>query len=721
MSEKIRKIRIGIDVGGTFTDAVAVDSEDFSIIASAKVPTTHAAESGVAQGVIDSLHAVIREGNIDPTEISFIAHGTTQATNALLEGDVAKVGILGMGSNIEGLKAKSDTVLGDVDVSEGKQMHTVSVFLDTKDGVPEEDALKLIQQLEDQGSEVIVASEAFSVDHPENEQEVQRLARGKGLYATGGHEISRLYGLKARTRTAAINASILPKMINTADKTQQAVIDAQIQTPLMIMRCDGGVMKIDEIRSRPILTILSGPAAGVAGALMYERVSDGIFLEVGGTSTDISAIKNGKVMVNYAEVGGHKTYVTSLDVRTIGIGGGSMIRVDSSRVKDVGPRSAHIAHCGYCVYADTDVIRGGRLELISPLPGDPAECAVIVGTAGKRYAITQSCIANLSGLIPDGDYAQGNLEAARAGVQHLADYMHTTVEKIVDDVINISSGKAEAVVKKLFADYGLDKNTAILAGGGGGASVVLWALAKRMDMQAKLAKNAPIISTIGAALAMVRDVVERTMVNPTEDDLLRLRKEAEHLAIESGANPETVEVNIEIDTSLNRVRAIAVGTTELVRKTLGVGDMEQPQIQKQAAEAVGLADPSQVKLLFSSNFFYAYQAQIKPKGFLAFIKGKKNFLIVLDKKGIVKLKLEEVKTEVSTASQLMGRCKALIKQYAAYDESGERAPDVFLLVRGKIVEFKGIPTIDQLAALIQAEVRPVDADEPVSLIIKEKL
>ena len=149
--------------------------------------------------------------------------------------------------------------------------------------------------------------------------------------------------------------------------------------------------------------------------------------------------------------------------------------------------------------------------------------------------------------------------------------------------------------------------------------------------------------------------------------------------------------------------------------------MEEPLIQKQAAEAVNLEDPSQVKLLFSSNFFYVYQAQIKPKGFLAFIKGKKNFLIVLDKKGIVKLKLEAAKSEVSTASQLMGRCKEVIRQYAAYDESGERAPDVFLLVRGKIVEFKGIPTIDQLVALVQAEVRLVDADEPVSLIIKEKI
>lgn len=92
-----RQVRIGIDVGGTFTDAVVVDNETYEIVAKVKVPTTHHAKQGVAQGIVDAIRKVLDEGAIAPEDVVFIAHGTTQATNALLEGDVARVGIVGMG------------------------------------------------------------------------------------------------------------------------------------------------------------------------------------------------------------------------------------------------------------------------------------------------------------------------------------------------------------------------------------------------------------------------------------------------------------------------------------------------------------------------------------------------------------------------------------------------------------------------------------------------
>ncbi|KHF32564.1 Hydantoinase/oxoprolinase [Paenibacillus sp. P1XP2] len=360
-----RKVRVGIDVGGTFTDAALIDNETYEVIEKMKIPTTHHDPDGVAKGIVQILNRILSSKGIDPEDVVFIAHGTTQATNALLEGDVARVGIIGMGSGLDGLSARSESNPGDIELAPGKYLQTYHTYLDSKN-LTDDQIEAAIDELIRQGAEVIVASEAYSVDDPANELRVIEHAARKGVYATGGHEISQLYGLKTRTRTAVINASLIPKMMETANMTEKSVKDANISSQLMIMRCDGGVMSIDEVRKRPILTMLSGLAAGVAGALMYEKISDGIFFEVGGTSVDISVIKNGKVMIKNAEVGGHRTYLQSLDVRTLGIAGGSMIKVSGGRIADVGPRSAHIAGKEYEAFASADDIASPGVRFISP-------------------------------------------------------------------------------------------------------------------------------------------------------------------------------------------------------------------------------------------------------------------------------------------------------------------------------------------------------------------
>ena len=319
-----RKVRIGIDVGGTFTDAVVIDNTTYQIVAKEKIPTTHHDKQGVAKGIVQVIEHVLTKNNISPDDVIFIAHGTTQATNALLEGDVARVGIVGMGKGLEADRAKNETTIGNIELSKGKFLYTDQEFINSNE-VNETKIDGAINKLKEKGAEVIVASESYSVDDNTNELKVIEEANKLGMVATGGYEISQLYGLQARTRTACVNGALIPKMMETANMTESAVKNSGIKKPLMIMRCDGGVMSIDEVRKRPILTMLSGLAAGVAGALMYEKVTDGIFLEAGGTSTDISAIKDGKVMIKNAQVGGRKLYLTSLDVRTLGIAGGSIL------------------------------------------------------------------------------------------------------------------------------------------------------------------------------------------------------------------------------------------------------------------------------------------------------------------------------------------------------------------------------------------------------------
>ena len=224
---------------------------------------------------------------------------------------------------------------------------------------------------------------------PARETFTAAYARERGVDATSGHDVSSTYGLRARTRTAALNAAMLPKMVRTSRMTAAAVERAAIPAPLMIMRSDGGVMDVREIERRPILTLLSGPAAGVAGALLYENLSDGIFVEVGGTSSDCSAIRGGRPQMRPARIGGHRTMLRTLDVRTLGLAGGSMLRVGSGGIADVGPRSAHIAGCAYACFTDVARLDGARIEMLAPSPLDPNDYAVLVAPDGTRIAPTR--------------------------------------------------------------------------------------------------------------------------------------------------------------------------------------------------------------------------------------------------------------------------------------------------------------------------------------------
>ena len=122
MSAPRRRLRIGIDVGGTFTDVVAIDAESFALVAQLKVPTTHRAAEGVARGIIDGLQQMLQQLSARPEDIAFIAHSTTQATNALLEGDVARVGVIGAGRRGERWKARIDTRVPPIPLTPGKAL-----------------------------------------------------------------------------------------------------------------------------------------------------------------------------------------------------------------------------------------------------------------------------------------------------------------------------------------------------------------------------------------------------------------------------------------------------------------------------------------------------------------------------------------------------------------------------------------------------------------------
>jgi N-methylhydantoinase A/oxoprolinase/acetone carboxylase beta subunit len=712
-----RRVRIGIDVGGTFTDAVAVDAGTLELVGQAKVRTTHRDEDGVARGIVEALEQLLEAIGAEAADVGFLAHGTTQATNALLEGDVASVGVVGTGRGLEGRRTARLVKFGRIELAPGRYLPMSTAFTPASSAGPNPaDLVTAIGSLQQQGAQVVVGAEAFSVDDPAHEVQIMDAARDRGLLATGTHEITKLYGLRRRVRTAVVNASILPRMLETADVVGGSIRKAGITAPLMVMRCDGGVMSLDEMRRRPLLTILSGPAAGVAGALMSERVGDGVFLETGGTSTDISVIKQGRVAVRYAEIGGHDTYLSSLDVRTVGIGGGSMIRFENGGIVDVGPRSAHIGGYDYCCFADPDALRDARLVPVEPVKGDPRDYLVVEG-AGGRFALTVTCAANLLGLVPPGDYAYVDQAAARRGFEVLAAAMGGTPDQAAAAVLEQANAKVGAVVEKMIRYYQLDRQSVVLIGGGGGAATVTPHLGGQLDMSHRIAAHNEVISPIGVALALVREEVERIVPSATQQDVLAVRGEAERAVLAQGAAPASVEVDVEIDPRRNVVRAVATGATELRTRDL----RQEPTSGAEAAEVARQAlqtPPHVLRVVGRTDQFRVYGAIVRRRGIFGWLGSHTGMVAVVHQDGGVAYVSRDAVWTTTQVSSVRTGLEQLLAEHTNYSGGGPRIPPMRMILGGRIVNLAGLVSSEQVLGLAETDLFGRSPDDPVILVVE---
>ena len=491
----------------------------------------------------------------------------------------------------------------------------------------------------------------------------------------------------------------------TANATESSVREAGVTVPLMIMRGDGGVMEINEMRKRPILTALSGPAASVMGSLMYLRASNAIYFEVGGTTTNIGVIKNGRPGVDYAQIGGHDTYINSLDVRILGCAGGSMVRINDHGVEDVGPRSAHIAGCEYACFTPEEEIDAGPLtiEMLSPKPGDPSDYVAIRLANGKRICFTNTDAANVLGLIEPQYFAHGNASAARKCMQPVADKLGITVEELATQILDKDFEKVNACINALAEKYQLDHDAMKLVGCGGGAASLVPYCAKKMGLQYSIPENAEVISSIGVALSMVRDVVERVIPNPTQDDIRELKKEATDAAIGSGASPDTVEVHIEIDSQTGKVTAIATGSTE-VKTTDLLKECDEAEAEQLAKEDFG-SKVSNIHLVEKTDKFYVYAGEM----------GDRHPVRIVDKKGFIKVQCSDAAATKVKVADYMQAVEEMWENLAVFKTDTVLRPDYFVCVGPRVCDYSAVD-LEHIKLLMDLDIGDREPDEEIIVV-----
>lgn len=335
---------LGIDTGGTFTDAVLIDETTEVVVAKAKAPTTHA---NLVVGVQAAMAEVLAAAAIHldhEARVGLVSVSTTLATNALVEGTGDPACLFTMGFSDDELARA-----GIGDVSANCPLRSLPGGHDAH-GNPLSDidyeALKsAVDEVGDSVSAFAVAAQ-FSVRNPRHERDVSEFifdATAKPV--TCSYELSPRLGGPRRALTALLNARLIPMIVGLIEAARTAMTGLGIDAPLMIVRGDGTLAAADFAARRPIETVLSGPAASVIGARHLVEIETGLVADIGGTTTDVAIVRDGlpTTTTDGALVAGHRTMVEAIDMVTEGIGGDSEVRIDSRRGDGpivVGPRRA---------------------------------------------------------------------------------------------------------------------------------------------------------------------------------------------------------------------------------------------------------------------------------------------------------------------------------------------------------------------------------------------
>ncbi len=314
---------LGVDTGGTFTDAVIIDLDDYSVIAKRKSPTTH---YDLSIGLYNSVDAVLTASEIDPSQIVSVGISTTLATNSVLEGRGGKVGLILIGWDptepVSFGEDKQIFVKGGYDVR-GRAINSMSL----------EEVTNAINTIS-KDVDAIAISGLFANVNATQERKVKDLAsKLTNLPTVAGHELSAELGIGLRAETAVLNGKLIPIVSRFFDDVEATFKKKGINAPIMVYKGDGSVMTIDQAKLYPVQTILSGPAASSMGAKMLSGHENFVVVDIGGTSTDIAVVEEGYPQIQYtgAEIGDWRTRVKAVDMYTIALGGDSRVSVVDGR------------------------------------------------------------------------------------------------------------------------------------------------------------------------------------------------------------------------------------------------------------------------------------------------------------------------------------------------------------------------------------------------------
>ena len=329
---------IGVDTGGTYTDAAVIEANGHRVLARAKAITT---KGDLSIGVTEAINQAVAQlpQGLLPQDIGMVSVSTTLATNAVVEGHGSAVAVV-----LVGFDARMVERTGIASAFPGLPIICIAGGHDHNGALAQALDLQALQQALDAVAPLVDAfavASTFAVRNAAHEQAVrEHIVAATGKPVTLSSELSSSLDAPRRALTATLNARLIARVSTLIEAVQRAMVQLQIQCPLMIVKGDGTLALAETVATRPIETVLSGPAASLVGARWLSGLDSFILSDMGGTTTDLGVLQDGRPRVSEqgAEVGGWRTMVRAIDVRTIGLGGDSEIHIGANGRLGVGPQ-----------------------------------------------------------------------------------------------------------------------------------------------------------------------------------------------------------------------------------------------------------------------------------------------------------------------------------------------------------------------------------------------
>jgi len=524
--------RIGVDVGGTFTDLVLID-EASGKISVMKVPST---PSSPDRAVVSGIRKILQEERVNPSKVSFVIHGTTVATNAIIERKGVKVALVVTEGFRDVLHIGRQTRPKLYDFFAQRPAPLVPRHLryevpervlftgEIKQPLDENAVRKVAKNILKQGVKVVVVCLINSYANPAHEQRVKEILEEElpNMEVLTSIECLPEFKEYERVSTAVVNAYVMPIIGRYVKKIRAELHKLGVHSDLHIMQSNGGVMSSETAAKKSVHTLLSGPAAGVIAGLAIGKMSgtdNVITIDMGGTSFDVSLIYQGNIsLVTESEIAGQIVTVPMLDVITLGAGGGSIAWIDRGGALQVGPESAG-AEPGPVCYN-----RGGTEPTVT-------DANLVLGYLNPYYFVGGEMILDK--------------EKSRQAIQEkIAKPFGMTVEEAATGIIKIVNANMVKGIRVVSVERGYDPRQFALVCFGGAGPVHGGMLARELDIPKVIIPISPgVNSALGLLMADFRHDYSVTYLQTMADaDVSEINEK--YAKLESEAINQMIQENV---------------------------------------------------------------------------------------------------------------------------------------------------------------------------------